>query len=165
GSISASTTATSTSYSVGGIAGRQYGGGTIDGCVNNGTVTAVSAVPVGGITGQIYNASSMITNCYNMGELVNTVSAGTLYMGGITGHMYAGGATVKNCYSTGAITSGSTTTTYVKGLIGYIRITSLISPTEVDNIYYLNTIASSGSNISGKGTAVTAEELQALAPK
>ena len=120
----------------GGILGvTDVDGNKIDGCTNNGSVTA--ATFVGGIVGGLGigadRKSLSVSNCTNNGDitatsstpLVDTSLKSGARVGGIAGMAY--GSIVENCTNTGTITSPSGTATanyqtaspYMGLLVGY----------------------------------------------
>lgn len=101
---------------IGGIAGRSASNGTVQGCTNDGSVTAngdeeekVVAAGVGGIAGAVIHEGS-VDGCTNNG----TVSSSYPTTGGIVGWVYGGsslessGATVINNVNNGTVTNTST---------------------------------------------------------
>ena len=107
--------------------------GTIDGCVNNGSiiVDATNASKenyVGGISAISYG---IITNCINRGEIKVTGSntEDGADIGGVVG-CSAAQSTVSNCENYGKISltgSGSTCSVYMGGVIGYSKSNTPIS--------------------------------------
>lgn len=94
---------------VGGICGHIGSGTTVCASKNSGNIISTDSsgyAETGGIAGSA--ASSVITNCYNEGNI-----KGTKYVGGITGHMMDAGAEIGDCYNTGEITCTDGTSDYV----------------------------------------------------
>ncbi len=98
----------------GGICGYQYQG-TIQNCHNAGRVytnagnNTGNGSYAGGITGYMWNgSSSVITNCYNSGEIESYGN----YAGGIAGYVYG---TIRNCFNVGMIKANSN----AYGIVGY----------------------------------------------
>ena len=121
------------SYQVGGIAGINFGN--INKCYNKGTITT-KVNQAGGISGSIGSeANSVISNCYNEGEVI-----GNYYVGGILGYIYSGATTAKieNNYNIGN-TKGKEA--YIGGVIGQ----NLFVNTVIENNYYLKGTAESGN--------------------
>ncbi len=91
---------TSTSYNVGGIAGKLISNCTVSECYNTGAITAPSIV--GGLVGSFsvtQGKSGKITNSYNLGAVKGGDTAYTI--GGILGD---GTPTLTNCYNAGFVT-------------------------------------------------------------
>lgn len=106
---------TASSY-VGGISARSNG--PISDCVNNGTLTSESD-NMGGIVG--YLGSVDMSNCTNNGQIfVNSTAGGRAYVGGIAGYS---GSSVENCVNTTmgtiSINASSFTGNYIGGVVGY----------------------------------------------
>lgn len=106
---------TASSY-VGGISGRS--GGPISDCVNNGTLTSESD-NMGGIVG--YLGSVDMSNCTNNGQIfVNSTAGGRAYVGGIAGQI--GSSSVENCVNTTmgtiSINASSFTGNHIGGVVG-----------------------------------------------
>lgn len=102
-------TITSSSYDMGGIAGRadncQF-----KNCYNTADIKGTNT-SVGGICGYGYSNTALFVNCYNTGR----VSCGVYYGGGICG--YAG--TFYNCYNTGYVEAlRGNDTDYAGGIVG-----------------------------------------------
>jgi len=141
---------TSSSDNVGGIAGYNGGGSTIQNCYVTGSVTGRGIVGgivgyttgtiqncyvtanvmgrdnIGGIAGEILGENiGTIQNCYVTGNVIGNVDASER-IGGIVGDNTG---TIKNCYVTGnvsgSVTSGITSTTinWVGGIVGINRQT------------------------------------------
>ena len=107
---------TSTQYA-GGIASNNYG--TIENCTNAASVkTTYSSGYAGGIAGQNYG---FVKSCGNTGS-VSAAGTSTCYAAGIVGYNYH---SVSGCYNTGAVsvsTTGSYTSAYAGGIVGYCSI-------------------------------------------
>lgn len=88
---------------VGGIVGENWGG-TVSQCGNYGTVKSsrrgVATFGTGGICGRSVSAKSVVSECYNTGEILSDTEA----TGGVVGYMNATGATIKDSYNVGDIT-------------------------------------------------------------
>ncbi|MDE6716455.1 MAG: hypothetical protein K2J74_08250, partial [Muribaculaceae bacterium] len=82
---------------VGGLVGSMTQGGVIDRCVNNATVKSYTTW-CGGIVGNMANAATKVTNCYNTGDVTGTTSCG-----GVVG-MNNKDAVVENVYNVGVVT-------------------------------------------------------------
>lgn len=73
-------------------------------CANTGNITG--SFP-GGIVAELFDKDS-VTECYNSGNIINTLNDGTntfLYTGGIAGYM--NGGEVSNCFNAGCIDASS----------------------------------------------------------
>lgn len=108
---------TASSDYVGGING--WSGGPISDCVNNGTITQNGAGSTGGIVGYLGNVD--MSNCTNNGQIfVNSTAEGSAYIGGIAGQI--GGSSVENCVNTTmgtiSINASSFTGNYIGGVVG-----------------------------------------------
>lgn len=85
---------------IGGIAGRNYTGGSITNCYNTGNISATitasgnSIACSGGITGD--NGGGITRNCYNTGKISGSASF-SCRVGGIVGS-HGNNSTVTNCY-------------------------------------------------------------------
>ena len=97
---------TSTSNYIGGIVGYATAS-TIENCQNKATVSGVGYV--GGVVGYCYNVT-LLTNCYNSGEIIATASD----VGGVVG-LINGITEMSHCWSTGKITYNNK---FIGGLIG-----------------------------------------------
>lgn len=169
---------------VGGVSG--YQNGTITRC-SNAAVVVATGNNVGGVTGYVWsNASTAMTECFNIGSV-----KGNSVVGGLTGNLYNGG-TISACYNTGAVTAtaaagtagglvgsfryGTIKNTYHSGTITAANVGSVAGKLEwsggqktLENVYVLNGSMETVGSLSGctiqNGTAVskTAEELKALA--
>lgn len=106
--------------SIGGIAGTNYG--EIEGCVNEGTMTASCTSTdcmAGGISGWNCNGSSM-KYCINRGNVNVTVStSGSGRIGGVTG--FNDSAETGYCASTGTITVSGTRHSAINAVVGSRR--------------------------------------------
>ena len=110
-------TVSSSGQDIGGIVGIAYGKTTIEGCVNNCTVSGKNNV--GGIAGRTHNGADgvIIINCVNNG----TVTGTTKNTGGIIGGVNStdGPLTVQKCINTGDVTG----VTNVGGIVGLFNAT------------------------------------------
>ena len=114
------------------VGSKTEGGVTTKGIVKNvglegGKITG--GTYVGGVVGR--NDGGTITNCYNTGDVIVTVtgSATYLYVCGVAGINYYGG-TITNCYNTGDVTvteTGSATYLYTGGVVGIISGSTIIN--------------------------------------
>jgi len=113
GSITILDVETTSTYGVGGIAGRAGDGGRIINCRNYVAIQA-EAFEIGGITG--LNNGAEIINCENSKPIT-----GTHDVGGIIGDMYDG--LVDGCVNTGAVTA--TTNNSAGGIAGAVHAGSI----------------------------------------
>ena len=117
---------------IGGVIGWLYGTGTIESCVNTGTVDVIDGVygsqGAGGIAGHLSSGTAVVKNCYNTGD----VKAGHTYVGGLVGVINTG-AYVINSY-TNADVIGKPMNDSV--LIGQIGILFKTTGEAVSNNYY-----------------------------
>lgn len=105
---------TSTSNSIGGVVGKTASFTSLQGCYNQGKITAETANQVGGITG---NATDVIEGCVNTGA----VTGGTYAIGGICGYHGTSGY-IDNCLNSGDVAAAMEyTASYgtVAGILGY----------------------------------------------
>ena len=126
-------------FGIGGILGSVEDGATavIERCSNHGTVNA--SYTGGGIIGQSgpnrwkdNGANTVITDCYNTGEIGGS---GIWGIGGIAGSFRLGGTginnLIKNCYNAGTV-GGDAAAGAIFGSAAETGVT-------LDNVYYLNT--------------------------
>lgn len=126
---------------VGGIVGYITGNSTIDRCANYSNVTG-SGTYVGGITGYLSSANSVMTNCYNTGNI-----SGTTNCGGVVGSNNAN-AEISNIFNIGLV-DGKTVGACVGGTTAKNKLYNAFSTAEyhiVDN----QTKVSSESMASGE---------------
>ena len=104
---------------IGGVIGWLYGTGTIDSCVNTGTVDVIDGVygsqGAGGIAGHLSSGTAVVKNCYNTGD----VKAGYTYVGGLVGVINTG-ASVINSYTSADVVGKSNGTNMFIGQIGVL---------------------------------------------
>lgn len=120
---------------IGGIAGIT--GGTIEKCINTGTVRGTHAA--GGIAGQ---GNAKIQECVNKGYIYSTeaISSNTM-IGGIIGFAgWDGIATITNCYNTGTVQSAQD----AGGIVG--NSTGSGGKTTISNCYNIGSISSNRTN-------------------
>ena len=140
----------------GGIAGRIYEHGTVEGCFHVGSVTADSRSEsnAGGIVGDNHGT---VRNCRHAGPL-SSKAPDTAYAGGVVGCNYRLGA-VRNCYAVGAVTASGDGDKSVGGVAGSNNGT-------VENCYYDTTVAGAivavGGGDSAGATGKTTAEMQGL---
>lgn len=118
--------------SAGGIVGQTVG--EVKNCTNNGSVTG-NGERIGGIVGNA-GPSSIISNCYNTGNV-----SGAYSIGGIVGITFG---TIDNCYNTASITGNGGA---VGGILGQIGVGTSGVSTYIKNCYNLGTI--SGNDFLG----------------
>ncbi len=157
---------------IGGIVGWSNGADIIN-CWNGMDITAGGYS--GGVVGTVRKGESVISGCYNAGNLTSNSSA----VGGVVGHLSANvevtvencynmgsvsgknnvggiagqiqdGHTVKNCYNVGKIISDSES---AGGIIGYAT-----RKNEVTGAYFEKGSASAGIGTNGDETVITAVE-------
>ena len=108
---------------IGGVIGWLYGTGTIDSCVNTGTVGVVEGVAgsqgAGGIAGHLSSGTAVVKNCYNTGD----IKAGYSYVGGLVGVINTG-ASVINSYTSADVVGKSNGTNMFIGQIGVLFSTT-----------------------------------------
>ncbi|MBO5004372.1 MAG: MucBP domain-containing protein, partial [Clostridia bacterium] len=109
----------------GGIVGRNSNSSKIIECYNKGKVTSKNFV--GGIVGNCIVENSIISNCYNMGDISVTSS---MPIGGLA-YVISTNSTVTNCYNTGKVTG----TTAPAGGIAYT-----IENCKISNCYNLGDV-------------------------
>ena len=140
---------TGTMYA-GGIAALNNGRDTIDCCFNVGTIAAGTNY-AGGIVGYAY---SLITNCYNTGDV-----SGAKYVGGVCGGAFTKYTSVCNCYNTGTITGDA-------GGIGSIQGTDISTFTSDNNVfennYYLTATAPDSAVVDTVSVGLGYAELATL---
>lgn len=112
---SGNTGAITANYYFGGVVGYTTSSSAtciIENCYNTGTVTMEEpagmgrgAAYMGGITSRIYSNKTVISKCYNMGDLIvgPSVSSSNLRIGGIVGHTNKPGQ-LTDCYNAGNAT-------------------------------------------------------------
>ena len=120
---------------IGGITGLNYG--TISRCANNGNLTG-DTIYIGGIAGEShfdenYNLESIITNCYNTGDIKAIDTNKTHWYGGLAGHMF--NSLLVNCYNAGEILRAMEDT-WSGGLVGFYANDD---DEEISNCYFLDT--------------------------
>ena len=158
-----STSADTVNSHAGGIVGKIYSNTNITNCYNEGLITAV--YHAGGIVGANYSNESahnwLVSNCYNVGDVVTTGG----YAGGIAGY---NNGTVKNCHNVGNVTTPDTGTRAARYVGGIIGIFSADANAPID-CYYLSGCIVGKSNVAGGkytssgasafvGKALTADE-------
>ena len=138
---------------LGGLIGYGYGEITINNCFNSGNVKSNNEYYIGGILGNCRDATIIIANTYNTGDIEASGESSMVPAGGIVGFEYSN-TTLKvyNCYNTGHIISTSRT----GGIVGCGS-----AGVEIKNCYNLGEITAkrdySGyhGGIAGYGTDFT----------
>ena len=107
------TQASSGEYFMGGMVGFSYAI-TATGCLNEGTITSVSAgthSTLGGMVGRIFSKTSSFTNCVNKATIKTVATSGYNHNnGGIIGHLNTNASTVMlNCDNHGESTRTTST--------------------------------------------------------
>ncbi len=87
---------------IGGVAGFICYGTTVDRCANYGTVSGNKTTNQGGVAGQSFNQTNIISNCYNMGNVMVQNPTG-IAIGGLLGYCGVSACNVSNCYNAGAM--------------------------------------------------------------
>ena len=117
---------------IGGVIGWLYGTGTIESCVNTGTVGVIDDVygsqGAGGIAGHLSSGTAVVKNCYNTGD----VKAGYTYVGGLVGVINTG-AYVINSYTNADVIGKPMNDSMLIGQIGILFNTT---GEAVSNNYY-----------------------------
>lgn len=136
------------SSSAGGIAGSSAT--EVIECYNNGNVTGDYFG--GGIVGGSLSGNSIISNCYNTGNISitgNSIPASFPGnpVGGIVGMIWTGSHTISNCYNVGMVACENNEPGGVVGAFGNSGI--------VENAYYLVNCGG-----EGEGIAKTAEDMR-----
>lgn len=157
GKISSSDTERS---DIGGIVGLINGNNTINinNCYNLNMVT--SEINIGGIVGRNLNSNTVISNCYNKGNIISnrTVKySDDQYhskIGGILGYS-ASNVIIKQCYNIGKIDANGIE---VGGILGITDNTKTLL-----NCYYLTDTATGGINgadVEGQAEVKTSEDMK-----
>ena len=130
---------------VGGISGRPYGN--ISRCENTGTLSSCgSNLVIGGISGELTQPSTMISECVNRGNVSAVYPTVYSYVGGIVGDFAFG--TVQNCYTTDTVTltARGTSDSHAGGIAGIVW-----HGAELMNCYSLVNSVSVNTSASGWG--------------
>ena len=177
GNITATATSTKSGYYTGGVAASYSNASTYTNCWNSGTVTSNKPTDVGGVFGNYKGSGSIttvITGCYNTGEITGTGNytggvfaeigsytqvdscwnsgtvSGTSYVGGIVGNLNGlKSGKLTNCYNTADITAS---TSYAGGIAG--RSYSKDSVDCCFNVGAITATTSYAGGITGLGAAV-----------
>ena len=142
--IDGSITGTSANANVGGFAGEIVGYFEFHNCINLASVTGSGANSiVGGIVGGMVNSGTLIQDCVNNGTITGGKS-----VGGITGSISLSVTTIIGaCKNSGTIQRyGSTTPTYMAGIIGYVGVSNNI---HIHSAVNIGRILSSNSQYAG----------------
>lgn len=142
GSIHAQTTERNKELCAGGIAGYTSTM-LISGCGSNVKLNCIiDKLDGGGHNGQIYaggiagyvhkgfNGTSVITNCYALGQITADGRVKTS-AGGIAGIILDSSIHITNCYSASDITATSTLPCYVGGIVGYAQAATSVKNVEI----------------------------------
>jgi len=120
---------------------------TISNCYNAASISAFHHA--GGICGYAYN-STIISNCYNRGDISSLSSLGSSSSGGICGYAY--NSTVSNCYNRGNISSSSpNSSSNSGGICGAIAISQINNCYNTGNISSLSNSTSSSNDSRAGG--------------
>lgn len=154
-------------FVTGGITATARDNVKIDGCSNDGTITADASnmLFIGGIVGDMETLSSgsSIINCANTGYLMASVKQcdngqiGLIYLGGIVGLKTGNekqkdiNAVVENCYNTGTLSADSVGITNVGGIAGNNDGTNC---DHISNCYNVGTVTGTGDLASLSGGIV-----------
>ena len=137
---------------LGGIAATNTG--TVQNCVNNGTISTSGSTYAGGICGVRKN---IIRRCVNTGQIRShghpTGTEG-LRVGGICGKMSGTTSTIDQCMNSGAVSASSTTSrpAYAGGISGSCGTTSGDSKHVISNTYNCGPVSAvSSSNACAGG--------------
>jgi len=106
---------------VGGIAGQLLGGGVIENSVNEGAISNIAGIAVGGIAGYVRN--SQVLSSYNYGTIISHTRM-TANVGGIVG-VASGFSTITNNSHFGSI-EGERCSLVIGGVVGLIRSESVV---------------------------------------
>lgn len=144
-------------YNIAAVKGTSAAGGMVASsanelteCYNNGAVTSNSFC--GGILGGNVSGKTVVSNCYNTGDVFSTGSGATSSLpacpvGGIVGMVWMGTHSMTNCYNVGSV---SCETCDAGALVGGFGNSGT-----VENAYFLM-----GSGADNYGEAKTAEEMR-----
>ena len=109
-------------YSTGDVEGKEYVGGfvgcnnmaSIYRCYNTGNVRATNNT--GGFIGLNTNSSSVVQDCYNLGDVTLISSQSNPYIGGFCGY---NNETIENCYSVGSVFYEGAASPSNRGFLGH----------------------------------------------
>ena len=107
---------------------------TVDRCANKAKVTGTSTY-VGGITGSVSQATSTLTNSYNLGDITGTTNCG-----GIAGYNHKN-AVIENAFSLGTVT-GTKVAACIGGTTAKDKALNLFATQEYDIILGQSTVTS-----------------------
>lgn len=133
---------TSTSGSLGGVAGNMLAGTRISRCYNVSDISTNGSYVGGVVSRLVSNATvfSTITDCYNEGAVT-----GTMHVGGIVGNATVTGSDstyVARCYNLGAITSTNEKNGFAGGIGGTLKAF-------VEDCYNVGDVNGAGKNVGG----------------
>ena len=118
----------------------------------NGNGEQTLEIQVGGVCGNLIT-DKIISNCYNMGNVIVNSNKEQLFVGGIAGKGLIGDSTeIKNCYNIGSVNGNCSERKYIGG------ITSILNA-KITNCYYLNQ-DNFTNNGTEAGTVITEEEMK-----
>lgn len=149
----------------GGIMGRAASGSVSVGavikeCFNAGTITMEkftvnpATIAAAGISAQ--NNYLRVSDCYNVGNVVNNSGNNAIITGGILGNVQVNGTSVVNCYSVGEVPSAAQ-----NSKTGAIVAAGALSATVTfTDCFYLSGLP---DGVAGSGTALTDTELKTQA--
>ncbi|MBQ7967841.1 MAG: InlB B-repeat-containing protein [Bacteroidaceae bacterium] len=107
---------------------------TVDRCANKAKVTGTSTY-VGGITGSVSQATSTLTNSYNLGDITGTTNCG-----GIAGYNHKN-AVIENAFSLGTVT-GTKVAACIGGTTAKDKAQNIFATQEYDIILGQSTVTS-----------------------
>jgi hypothetical protein len=137
GAVSATSTATTASYSVGGIAGYLSGSPSAGGVIESMNIGSVSGTVqnTGGIVGYIVG-SGTVTSCYNGGTVTGLAARINTAVGGVIGAVNSNAVAVTGGYNTGIFTKSGSYASYQGPVIGQYKPAGAINETKINNNYY-----------------------------
>ena len=162
GSVSncSNTGSVSSGIYAGGVVG--VNGGSVSNCSNTGDVTVNevvnnSIIHAGGVVG--VNGGS-VSNCSNTGDVTVTSESSDAYVGGVVGQSDSTNISsirkITNCYNTGSLNVTNDAISYVGGVVGNSRYSS------VANCYNTGTVIISGHIVIAGGVAGINKEYPSL---
>ena len=138
------TTRVNESSSIGGIVGCVNSYPKVSECYNAGDISGADSV--GGVVG---HSSASVSDCYNIGSITGTEMA----VGGICGRQINDQSGIKNVYNYGTVNADLASSDYG-------AICGFFYDSKVENAYYINTSAPSGSAATAQGAPLTADGLK-----
>ncbi len=145
-------------YSTGDVEGKEYVGGFVGSnnmastysCYCTGNVRATNNV--GGFIGLNSNSSSMVQDCYSLGDVTLVSSQSNPYIGGFCGY---NNETIENCYSIGSVFYEGAASPSNKGFLGYKGSGSVN-----DNNFFDNEASNQITDASDGATAKSTAEMK-----